>query len=122
MIMALCGAICWSHFAKGAPEVQTARFDHRTDRDAIAIRQVPPAAILLIDGIFLHRDELHALWDFSIFLNVPFAVSYRRMAQRDGCSADPLAAENRRYYEGQRIYLGSCTPQLRATVSLDHGD
>ncbi|CAM5214978.1 Uridine kinase OS=Bosea thiooxidans OX=53254 GN=SAMN05660750_01656 PE=4 SV=1 [Bosea thiooxidans] len=109
-------------FRNGATKVQTARFDHRADCEAIASQQVAPSAILLIDGIFLHRDELYALWDFSVFLNVPFEVSYRRMSQRDGCSADPLAIENRRYYEGQRLYLGSCQPQLRATVSIDNFD
>lgn len=109
-------------FKSGATNVQTARFDHRADSEAITSQQVAPSAILLIDGIFLHRDELYALGDFSVFLNVPFEVSYRRMSQRDGCSTDPLALENRRYYEGQQLYLGSCQPQLRATVSIDNFD
>lgn len=31
--------------------------------------------VLLVDGIFPHRPELHELWDASIWVQVPFAVS-----------------------------------------------
>ncbi len=43
---------------------------------------------MVIDGIFLHRDELVEAWDYSIFLDVPFEVSVARMAVRDGSAAD----------------------------------
>ncbi|MFI6098103.1 hypothetical protein ACIA8G_21295 [Lentzea sp. NPDC051213] len=49
---------------------------------------VPAESILIVDGIFLHRDELVHNWDFSIFLAVDFEVSVARMAVRDGGSAD----------------------------------
>ena len=108
-------------FRQGAAWVDVARFDHRTDREIVsARREVGPSAILLFDGIFLHRDELCSLWDYSIFLAVPFAVSYARMAERDGSNPDPLAPENRRYYEGQNIYFRVCQPQKRATVIIDN--
>jgi uridine kinase len=108
-------------FRQGAAWVDMARFDHRTDREIVsARREAEPSAILLFDGIFLHRDELCSLWDYSIFLAVPFAVSYARMAERDGSNPDPLAPENRRYYEGQKIYFRACQPQKRAKVIIDN--
>ena len=76
----------------------------------------PPSAILLVDGIFLHRDELVDHWDFSVFLDVGFAVSVARMAVRDGSPSDPDDPRNRRYVEGQKIYLATCTPAERAGV------
>jgi uridine kinase len=107
-------------FRHGAARVQTARFDHKTDQKAIVEQQVAPSAVLLFDGIFLHRDELSHQWDFSIFLSVPFDVSFERMSRRDGCSPDPLASENRRYFEGQNIYLRACKPAQRATITLNN--
>jgi uridine kinase len=108
-------------FRQGAAWVDVARFDHRTDREIVSARRAAePSAILLLDGIFLHRDELHGLWDYSIFLAVPFTVSYARMAERDGSDPDPPAPENRRYYEGQNIYFRACQPQKRATVVIDN--
>ncbi len=46
--------------------------------------QAPSGAVLVLDGLFLHRDELAAFWDLSVFLDVPFDVTAARMAVRDG--------------------------------------
>ena len=107
-------------FRKGKRKVSVARFNHAIDAEILDTTIVEPSAILVIDGIFLHRDELVGLWDFSIFLSVPFSVSYARLANRDGSNPDPRAVENRRYYEGQQIYLSHCRPAKRATVVVDN--
>ncbi|MGZ4289958.1 MAG: uridine kinase [Gaiellaceae bacterium] len=80
--------------------------------------------ILVVDGIFLHRDELVGRWDYSIWLEVPFEISVARGARRGYgfASPDPWAESNRRYVEGQRLYLGRCVPQARATVVIDNSD
>lgn len=85
-------------------------------------RRAGPEAILLVDGIFLHRDELRRYWDFSVYLYVPFEVSVPRMASRDGGSPDPADERNTRYVEGQRIYHRECDPAARATVVVDNSD
>jgi len=74
----------------------------------------------LLDGIFLHRDELRAYWDYSVFLRVGFAETYARMASRDGCPPDPAHPANRRYVEGQRRYLRRYDPEARASVVIDN--
>jgi uridine kinase len=86
--------------------------------------QAEPGSILVLDGIFLHRDELVGFWDYSIWLHVPFDVAIPRGARRGtGFSdPDPAAASNRRYVEGQRLYLSTCEPLRRATVVIDNTD
>jgi len=79
-------------------------------------------AVLLVDGIFLHRDELAAAWDFSVYLDVPFEVSVPRMAVRDGGSPDPADERNQRYVGGQRLYHAECDPAGRASVVVDNRD
>jgi uridine kinase len=107
-------------FREGRP-VRTAVFNHRVDQEVTMTDIEPPArAILLIDGIFLHRDELVSNWDASIFIQVPFPVSYARMAVRDGSDPSPLDPSNRRYLEGQNIYLRMCAPSERATIVIDN--
>lgn len=102
---------------------RTAAFDHRTDRPVSPPRvQAEPGSILIFDGIFLHRPKLADYWDFSIFLSVDFAVSVARCAGRDGTSPDPDAPANRRYVEGQRLYLRTCEPYARATLTIDYND
>ena len=82
--------------------------------------QAAAGDILVFDGIFLHRPELRGYWDYSIFLEVGFAISIPRGAQRDGTPSDPHAPENRRYVEGQQLYLHACDPRRYATVVINN--
>ena len=100
-------------------------FDHRTDQPvARRTQQSPPAAALIVDGIFLHRPELRAYWDLSIFLQIDFAVSRERNAAREGTSEalDPDTPANRRYGAGQQRYLSECAPAQNADIVIDHND
>lgn len=107
----------------GSGRFRRAVYDHRIDGPASApVEFAPRSGVLLVDGIFLHRPELKFYWDFSIFLNVPFAQSYRRMARRDGSDPDPEAISNRRYYQGQKLYFAECNPQAAARVLVDYAD
>ena len=91
-------------------------FDYRTDRAVDeAPTEVSAGDVVIVEGMFLHRDELIGTWDLSVFLDVPFAISVARMARRDGTSPDPDDTSVRRYVEGQRIYLAACRPRQRAT-------
>ncbi len=105
----------------GSRRFRRRAFDHRADSPVHAPEEVAAEdAILLLDGIFLHRDELAGRWDHSVFLHVPFAVSIPRGASRGEGSPDLAAHENRRYVEGQRLYLAACEPMRRATTVLDN--
>src|SRR5690606_2957573 len=82
----------------------------------------PLDAVLIVDGIFLHRPELRDLWDWSLWLDVPFEVAYERMAQRDGADPDPTARSNARYVLGQELYLREAAPKAAASVIVDNSD
>ena len=107
----------------GSGQYRVAVFDHRSDSPACTPTQAAVSGdILLFDGIFLHRPELRAYWDYSIFLDVAFAVSIPRGAQRDDSSPDPEGASNQRYVRGQELYLRSSTPKRFATVTINNDD
>jgi uridine kinase len=74
--------------------------------------------VVIVDGLFLHRDELRAAFDLTVFLDVPFEVTARRMARRDGIGGPDL----RRYVEAQRIYFAACNPRAKATILFDNTD
>jgi uridine kinase len=98
---------------------------HDLDSDRIldpAPRQAETDALLIVDGLFLHRDELHGQWDMSLFLDVPFTETARRMAARDGTPPDPAHPGMRRYVEAQRIYFAACDPRRRATAVVGNAD
>jgi uridine kinase len=103
---------------------------HDVEREVpVDVPPEPPAdpeALLLVDGIFLHRPELADLWDASVWVEVPFEVSVPRGNARFGEvsaeAADPASAVNARYVDGQRLYLAEVDPASRATWVLGNTD
>jgi len=78
--------------------------------------------VLVLDGSFLHRDELFNDWDLSVLLDVPSTVSVaphgraRRHKPGSHCEGDD---ELRR---GQRLYLSACDPVAGANIVIDNSD
>ncbi len=98
-------------------------FNHRTNQiEKSEAKKVEGKAILVFDGIFLHREELRDYWDFSIFLKVTRSESLRRCHIRDGSSPDINALKNQRYVLGQKLYLEQCQPMELATVVVNNED
>ena len=99
-------------------------FDARTDTINLAEQQqAAPGTILIVDGIFLHRPELRGRWTWSLWLDVDRATTLQRCVARDGSgSPDPADASNRRYVEGQELYLREAAPQQHATHVIDNND
>ena len=109
----------------GSRHFQTAAFNHTTNSPVSVPAQLAPLnAVLIFDGIFLHRPELRCYWDFSVFLDVSFQISIASGAQRGpGYGlADPSAIENRRYVDGQKLYFRRCDPKKHATPVIDNND
>lgn len=107
----------------GSRRYRTAVRDVATDQPADVPEQTAPDdAVLVVDGIFLHRSALACAWDFSVFVDVPFETTFARMAVRDGCPADPGDPANARYRDGQLLYLDEVGPADRATVVVDNAD
>jgi uridine kinase len=98
-------------------------FDSGTDLPVrAAFLQAPPQALVLVEGMFLHRDGLAASWDASVYLDVPFEVTAARMATRDGSNPDPEHPTMRRYVHGQRLYFEAARPWEQATFVIDNSD
>ena len=107
----------------GSRNYFTAMFDWKSDSPlTVAPQHAAMNSILIFDGIFLHRPELRGYWDFSIFLDVAFSVSIPRGAGRGYGSSDPADEKNRRYVQGQKLYLQAAAPQTHATLVIDNND
>src|SRR6187431_3365862 len=107
----------------GSTGFQLAAFD--VVRDAPVESQwvtAPRDAVLIVDGIFLHRPELRDLWNWSVWLDVPVDVAFQRMALRDGTDPSPSAPSNARYRDGQELYLKEAQPRTEADVIVDNTD
>ena len=107
----------------GSRQYQAACHDLASDRPVDPpVEAAPAGAVLVVDGLFLHRDELVDVWDLSVFLQVPFEVSVARMAARDGSHPSPGHPSVGRYVGGQRLYFAACQPWQRADLVIDVTD
>jgi uridine kinase len=79
-----------------------------------------PDAVLLCDGVFLHRPELEGCWDLTVFVAVDLGIAVERAIARDGEAMRERYA--RRYVPAQRRYLAEVRPEERADVVVDNTD
>ncbi len=91
--------------------------------------EIHPKTILLFDGVFLLRPELRPYWDFSIFIEVDFAISVSRAVARDVKNSegklnpkDRQDRYNQRYVPGQQLYFVEAQPRQFADVIFDNND
>lgn len=107
----------------GATGFQLTAFDAVRDQPAeSAWTSAPRDAVLVVDGIFLHRPELKGLWNWSVWLDVPIDVAFARLALQDGSDPTPSAPANARIRQGQELYLREASPRAAAAVIVDNTD
>lgn len=111
----------------GSGRYRTAAYDLDSESEVKSPwRVAPDHVVVIIDGMFIHRDELCSskkkkIWDLSVWLEVPFEESFLRMAGRDQkLPPDPEDPRNARYYQGQLLYLQSCDPAHRADLVVEN--
>jgi uridine kinase len=107
----------------GSTGFQTAAFDARRNAPVVTSWSTAgPDAVLLIDGVFLLRPELRDVWNYGIYLDVPVAVAYERLARTAGRDPDPDAPSNARYIGGRELYLAEAEPFFTASAVVDNTD
>lgn len=86
----------------------------------------PPDAILIVDGTFLQRPELHAGWDLTIFVQTAGDIALARGIARDAGLLGGADAARRLYAERYRpafdLYRRLCDPENAADAVLNNDD
>jgi uridine kinase len=86
----------------------------------------PDDAVIVADGVFLHRPELADLWHATVWVEADLEVAARRGAERNRVWFDSLDATHERYraryMPAQRRYIEEQRPHERATFVLRNTD
>lgn len=112
---------------KGAGRITGGIYDFRADmKIAPNCVEIGVASVVLFDGIFMNRDELHAYWDLSVYLDVEFETVLQRAKKRDvdlfGSIDAVMSKYLNRYIPGQKLYQALCNPKERADIVIDNND
>ncbi len=88
--------------------------------------QMPPNAVLLVDGVFACRPELNACWDLRIWVSIDAKLSVRRGTARDaemeGGTGAAEALHRDRYLAAESIYLDEVDPLAIVDITIDNTD
>jgi len=122
-------------FADGRTRVRTAAFDEPSDRPLdVHADGVPDDAVLVFDGLFLHRAELAAFWDLTVYLDADIRreaewLAYLEQDLPTGPADRARELDQRlhrarwpRYRDGWRRYLDAADPARAATITVDNND
>jgi uridine kinase len=96
------------------------QLDHSDTRVAM-----PHDGVLIVDGVFALRPELHRHWDLSVWVDIDSELSVRRGADRDSQREGTDAAETLhrdRYGTAEAIYVAEVDPVTVANVVIDNTD
>ena len=118
---------CLRPFHAGACEITVAaqvQQDHTVAYKEQVV--VPERAVLVVDGVFLQREQLRELWTVAIYLQVSPAECLERARRRDrpvfGSVAEVERRYRGRYLPGQVLYRDDAAPETAADVLIDNED
>ena len=111
----------------GSWEYRTKVFDHATDSESFSpTKKATKDAIIIIDGVFLYKQDLVNYWDLKILLDTNDETVIERGARRDTerLGSYEIARQKYidRYIASQTIYYNEESPQERADIIIDNND
>ncbi|MEG0386051.1 MAG: uridine kinase, partial [Solibacillus sp.] len=92
-------------------------YNKEQDTSTIQTINIPQNGIVIIEGIFLLREEWKAYYDYVIFLDCTNEVRYERVLQRDiyiGDLEDRLKKYQNRYWIAEDYYIKKQNPMKLA--------
>ena len=78
---------------------------------------IPIGSIVIIEGIFLQRQELNSIFDYMIYIDIPEETRLERVLDRDryiGNKQQIKDKYNNRYFPAEHYYMENCIPHKNA--------
>ncbi|WP_381426833.1 kinase [Sporosarcina thermotolerans] len=88
-------------------------YDKFNDSFSASHIKIIPDSIVIIEGIFLQREEWRSFFDFVIFIDCPHEIRKERVLNRDsyiGNYQERLKKYTERYWQGEKYYMDKVKP------------
>lgn len=98
-------------------------YDKENDRYIKQKIDIPYGSVLILEGIFLQREEIKSYLDFVIYLNVPKEVRLSRVLERDGYIGGVEEIKDKyekRYFPAEEKYTLEYSPIENADFVLNY--
>lgn len=97
-------------------------YDKDNDTYYLVDANVPVGSIVIIEGVFLQRQELKDLFDYMIYIDIPEEVRLKRVLERDGYIGNQQqikAKYDNRYFPAEHYYIKECSPRKNADYIIE---
>ncbi|TFB21707.1 adenylyl-sulfate kinase [Filobacillus milosensis] len=97
-------------------------YNHSTDTTLYKTVNINSSELVLIEGIFLQREEWLPYIDYVVYIDCPREIRFERALNRDtyiGDYQERLYKYKRRYWQGEDHYLNHVNPLKRADFSIN---
>lgn len=84
--------------------------------------EIPVGSIVIIEGVFLQREELKGVFDDMIYIDVSEEIRWKRVLARDGYIGDSHQIQEKyenRYFPAEHYYLKTCLPKEHADYVIE---
>lgn len=92
-------------------------YDKDNDTYFLSETNVPAGSIVIIEGVFLQRQELKGAFDYMIYIDIPEEIRLNRVLERDGYIGDKEQIKTKydnRYFPAEHHYIEICSPSENA--------
>lgn len=96
---------------KNASELALPIYDGETDERTVRTMAIPPSCVVIVEGIFLQREEWLGCCDFVIYVNSP---RDRRFQRESEAVQQNIEKFSERYWPAEEHYLTNRNPQKTA--------
>ena len=96
---------------------QIAFYNKENDRYFLEQVTIPVGSLVILEGIFLQREELQGMFDYMIYLDISEETRLQRVLKRDGYIGSQQQIREKyenRYFPAERIYIRDCNPAAKA--------
>lgn len=89
------------------------------DKDSYFLSKItiPIGSIIIVEGVFLQREEFNGIFDYMIYIDIPEKIRLDRVLERDGYIGNKeqiKAKYDNRYFPAERYYVKTCSPNKNA--------
>lgn len=102
---------------RGAFNGKIELYDKDNDTYYLNEADIPAGSIVIVEGVFLQREELSGLFDYMIYIDIPEEIRLDRVLERDGYIGDKQQIKvkyDNRYFPAEHYYIETCSPSLNA--------
>ncbi len=93
------------------------RYDKENDTYILKETEIPVGSLVVIEGVFLQREELRGVFDYMIYMDVPEETRLDRVLKRDGYIGNAQEIRNKynnRYFPAEHYYVEKYQPAQHA--------